>query len=214
MSIISLFLLITNILSIYSQNCNLPIRPIEGDTIICDNTCNQCLIICDTINQCKSAEIYSGALSTIIECLGESACNSMVIYAGVHELYPPPYSSNNFARPYYDFVQITCSGKISCLAMAININGNFINGGVIFADSNGLDAFKDAFLRVSILETQIFGLFCGTSLKNCDGNTQYRCISGICQCNGITRGLTEGCASLAGKFSFNSTYMYINILCF
>ena len=195
---IALFLMRIN-----AQNCSTTIFPMESDIIICDNLCDYCTIICDDINQCRFVNIYSGALNTSIYCFGEGSCGNMNIYAGNNfDNYPIGYISDNFTRLNYDSVNIICTGKVSCLGLNVYVDGSYIDGGMLDAGDD-VEGFKDGYLKISILETQIFNLFCGLDTKNCNG-AQYRCDNGNCQCNGVTRGVNDGCAALIGYFIWNS----------
>ena len=213
MVVVCLFVFL--LMNVYSQqNCNSTIIPTQSSNIICDNTCNYCNITCDSINQCANVNVFSGAITTNINCFGEGSCQKMTIYAGIdagHATIIQPLNglnADNFNRNSYDSITIICSGKISCLGLMAYINGNYINGGLLNADSNGFDGFKDGYLQVSILETQIFNLFCAFDTKNCNGNIRYQCDNGNCQCNGVTRGLLDGCADLSGRFLMLS-YVFI-----
>ena len=201
-------ILIYNINVMYSDNCLTPISPSSQNIIICDNTCNFCNIICDSIHQCNSINIYTGALNTNVNCYGEGSCSNVIIYAGTNfNKYPPGYTPNNFDRISYNFIQVTCTSTTSCSGMRLYINGNFVNGGVLNADSNGLTSFSQGYLQVSLLETQIFNLLCGNNINNCPG-ARYICIKGNCQCNGETRGLNAGCSALSNNFIMTS-YVWI-----
>ena len=193
---------------INGQNCKLTINPSPIQTIVCDNTCNDCNIVCDTSGQCNSVSVYTAALNTNINCLGGGSCENMNIYAGhTFGIYPKGYDGSSFGRTNYNSFLISCTGTTSCSGMRLIINGNYINGAIVNADSNGGDSFKDGYLHVSILETQIFNLICGLSTTNCGDTTEYICNRGNCQCNGVTHGLLNGCATLAGNFIMRHCYV-------
>ena len=62
-----------------NSECGLNIRPKNGNTIICDNTCDTCGIICDEDAQCKDGiTIYSSALKTIINCFEKNSCKIII----------------------------------------------------------------------------------------------------------------------------------------
>ena len=196
---------------LYGNICLHVIKPLINDIIICDNTCDTCNIICSDTNQCQNIHVYSGALTTNINCFGEGSCINSVLYVGQHFfVYPNGYTSSNFGRINYNILQIICTGKSACVGMRTHINGNFKFGGILNADSNGHDSFKDAYLYVSLLETQVFNLLCGLNVNNCYGSTQYICNSGNCQCNGETTHLSGGCVVLKDKFKLNSMF---DVLC-
>ena len=174
---------------------NQPIRPQSGHTIVCDNNCNRCEIICDVVNQCFDTRIYSGALNTVIKCTGENSCSKSKIYVGKTGNYPMNYDHTNFERTNYNSVHIDCSKKVSCKEASIIIDGYFSSNLALNAAGNAEDSFKDSVLDVALYSTQRFNLNCGSFQANCDGS-QYICRGGLCLCNQNNIASIGGCIGI------------------
>ena len=177
-------------------NCNDIITPDKEDTVICDNTCMNCNIICDNTAKCDKLMVYSGANNTRIECSKIDACKDSMIFIGDTGNYPNNYNSNNF-NGIQNYTEIICSDKAACNSMNIEISGYFEYGGLVNIIGNQDDIFKDSTLEVNIQtgNDMYFNLDCGQSSTSC-GNVAYTCGTANCECDGEIDNLNGICSSI------------------
>ena len=182
-----IFLSVCNINTIYGAiltDCSVDIYPNGGDTVICDNKCESCNIICDKENVCYKSNgnaitIYSGAYNTNIWCTGPSdACFQSNFYIGT-AVIPDGYNISHFDGPHGS-VNIYCTGNDKpCFESEIYVSGDYINGTYINADST--EAFKNAYLECELNGGQTCQLDCGMDPKNCE-IAKFECYGGDCKC--------------------------------
>ena len=193
--------------------CGTVITPQMNDIIVCDKHCNKCEVLCTESYQCKSVKIYSSAKNTSVLCSGSNSCNDLMVNIGDNGVYPFGYDSNLFNGIEYDVATIDCVGKTSCLKLNVNINGRFLLGAEVDADSGGQDSLKDASIDVYFDNSQIFNLNCGESEKNCYASSMVNCYKqAICHCNDVNGGNLGGCALVADNVvthSYVITIVYI-----
>ena len=172
---------------IYSDtftDCNADIIPNQRSTVICDNTCNNCNVLCLNIKQCQTMILYSNALNTNIQCSNTMACQSARIYIGDTGIYAHDgFNRSNF-NSNKNSVNIMCQGYRGCLKMNIVVNGYIANGGAIVVSGTDSDTFKGSTLDIDIQTNNgvNFNLECGSVNNNCQ-NVEYRCQNGNCRCN-------------------------------
>ena len=178
-------------------DCSTIIRPSEGAIVICSNKCQYCIVDCGyNVNQCHRTNIYSGANNTIISCTADNSCQWMNLFVGFTGKYPLTYSAYDFYSNSYDSVLIECLGSLSCAKSIIHVRGNFINSGLLNANSDSEDQFKHSILIVNMLNRGTFNLDCGLFDNTCYDNTEYFCHGGTCMCNNRAKTGTQGCISI------------------
>ena len=172
---------------IYSDtftDCNADIIPNNESTVICDNTCNNCNVLCLSNKGCQNMVLYSNALNTNIQCSNTMACQTARIYVGDTGIYPNGYNSNDF-NANQNSINITCQGFKACQDIDIIAHGYIGNGGTIVVSGTGTQTFKGATLDIDIQTNNgvNFNLECGSVNNNCQ-NVEYTCQNGNCLCGG------------------------------
>ena len=163
------------VINIQAQSGSLLFTPTGGDTIVCPNNVDFCIINCNKRNQCRKYEralrIYSGAKHTILNCNQRNSCIGAKIFIGKSESTPEFIGAKSS-------VIIECKSVSSCADMNINIEGNFIDG--VDLNMEGEYSFENSILTCNLLTHQS----CDLSCRRCGKNVNFICLGGNCQCNG------------------------------
>ena len=181
-------------------NCDAgPFEPMENTQfVICTNECDECVIRCDTKQQCEELIIVSGAGNFVLECTEEQACTKVRTFVGeisqatLNNIGLGSCNSDEFFRDNYGDALVECFAKQACEGSdtLFRFIGEF-NEVCITADNDpdrnddtNEDRIKDAMIVVDIGEGS-FKIDCGpfNDNKNCD-STNVDCDSGDCMCQG------------------------------
>ena len=198
-SIIYFFLTSYNLILIHPTDLCIP-KVERGATITCNNTCYTCRIDCRDTNICRDTTINSGASFTTINCFGSDSCKYATMNIGTRN------PDSILYKPEYNTFSINCPNDESCERINLNINGNFINGGILDAHRlRGYEQARRSVIIINLNEGQIFTLYCGDGSLSCD-NMDATCIGGVCQCVG------NECNDISGGgIEINSMYICIFI---
>ena len=193
------FLSFYQLISIQSAELCMP-KVEQGITITCSNNCNTCVIDCQTKNICADTTINSGASITTINCFGASSCSNANINIGI---YNP---DSNLYKPEYNTFTINCPSLESCYNIKLNINGNFINGGILDAQqARGRNQAVSSDIVINLNEGQIFTVYCDDGSRSCN-DMNVMCIGGVCKCVG-----NECNNMIGGGIEINSMYICVFI---
>ena len=161
--------------------------PKPGDTIVCTNKHETCIIDCSTYQQCKRintkvVRAFIGSPNVIINCNNIDSCFGAEFYIGLPQGVPlPPKTKISDLIGTKDEVQIHCNKDSSCKQTIIQINGEYRQNAYISAYGN--DGLKNADILCNNINN-ICQLNCIHD-SSCVEVT-FKCNSYQCTCHGYT----------------------------